>query len=406
MKNSFSKYIYYAIIIGISCNVVRLYFQQRDALELALEQVYPWYYQVGFLGNVFMCFAAVSSFFLYRKFFPSYITACYLLLILLVFIASVNDLNAIFKRPNFFFSIKGIGTFINFGVLYFAADTERFPKVLKYFYFICFFLIAAAFINLAGMGFGASRKEYLTSIGGLVFYCIWVFPYFFLQHGENKKKNLINLGTFMVIILLVLFTGARSYLIISALYLIVKFSKTLKSKNGVAMIIGLIVLTGVGYIILSNSAFSGSVEGAVNNLSERSAEDTRSEQILDFLSQYDTAYLLQGVGPTALWFSHGNNDLYGFLDNQFLLLLWWAGLPALLTYIFFLVKSLFTKSEIQYFEEIKGLKMIIALWIAASLGFAIYVTISSDLYYFFISFMIGLNACQYTKILEPEEIEE
>ena len=66
------------------------------------------------------------------------------------------------------------------------------------------------------------------------------------------------------------------------------------------------------------------------------------------------------------------------------------------------MSALFTKSEIQYFEEIKGLKMIIALWIAASLGFAIYVTISSDLYYFFISFMIGLNACQYTKILEPE----
>lgn len=56
------------------------------------------------------------------------------------------------------------------------------------------------------------------------------------------------------------------------------------------------------------------------------------------------------------------------------------------------------------FQDIKGIKLIIGLWIAACLGFAIYVTISSEPYYYFISFMIGLNACQCTKIWgEPEE---
>lgn len=403
MNNTIGKYIYYSIIIGAACNVVRIYFQQRDALENFMEQIYPWYYQVGFLGNVFMCFAAIGSFFLYRKYFPSYITNCYLLMILWVTIASINDFGAILKSPNFFFSIKGIGTFINFGLLYFAADTERFPKVLKFFYFICFFFILAAFLNLAKMGGGASRKEYLTSISGLAFYCIWVFPYFFLQEEENKKKNLINLGTFGIIILLILFTGARSYLLISALYLMLKFSKTLKSKNGIATMIGLGILSVAGYIIFSSSGMGDSVESAMTNLSERSGEDTRSEQIMDFLSQYDTEYLIQGVGPLGLWFWHGINDFYGFLDNQFLLLAWWAGLPAILTYIFFLVKSLTVESEILYFEKIKGIKLIIGLWIGACLGFAIYVTISSDLYYFFISFMIGLNACQYTKIIDPEE---
>lgn len=404
MKQSLGKYIYYAILIGISCNVVRLYFQQKNALEIGMDQVYPWYYQVGFLGNVFMCFAAVLSFMLYRKHFPQFITTCYLLLIALVTLASVGDFNKIFSSVTFFFFVKGIGTYVNFGVLFFAADTERFPKVLKFFYYICFFFIVAAFLNLAQMGLGASRKEYLTSIGGLVFFCIWVFPYFFLQNEENKKKNLLNLGTFLVIVLLVLFTGARSYLIISALYLLVKFSKTLKSKNGIATLIGLAIMATAGYFIIQNTGFSGSVDGAVSNLTERSGEDTRSEQIFDFLSQYDMDYLIQGVGPTALWFWHGINDFYGFLDNQFLLLAWWAGLPALLTYLYFLIKSLFIKSEILLFQDIKGVKLIIGLWIGACLGFAIYVGITTDLYYYFISFMIGLNACYYTQLFDPEEM--
>lgn len=65
---------------------------------------------------------------------------------------------------------------------------------------------------------------------------------------------------------------------------------------------------------------------------------------------------------------------------------------------------MFVKSEILLFQDIKGIKLIIGLWIVACLGFAIYVTISSEPYYYFISFMIGLSACQCTKIWgEPEE---
>ena len=401
MKNTISKFIFYAILIGGSFNIVRIYFQQQDIEMILREGVYPWYYQLAFLGNVLLCFAAIASFFLYRKYFPSYITYCYLLMILWVFIASFNDLNAIFKKPTFFFSLKGMGTFVNFGLLFFAAD-ERFPKVLKLFYYVCFGFIVAGFINLTKVGLGASRREYLLSIKDLAFFCMWVFPYFFLQEEENKKKNFINLAAFLLIIFLVFFTGARSYLIVSAIYLIVKFSKKLKSQNGIFALVGLGVLVGVGYVLLANSGFSNAVEGAAANLSERSAEDTRSEQIFDFLSQYDTEYLIQGVGPLGLWFWNGIGEYYGYLDNQFLLLAWWAGLPAIITYIFFLVKSLTTKSEILLFQDIRGVKLIIGLWIAACLGLAIYVTICSDLYYYFISFMIGLNACQYTKILEPE----
>ncbi|HOZ76887.1 MAG TPA: hypothetical protein PLY34_02775 [Ferruginibacter sp.] len=407
MNSTIAKFIYWGILFGVCSNAVRIYFSQMDAQVIAEDEVYGWYFKLNYFGNVVLCACSIASFFLYKKYFPSFINTCYILMILAVTAASIPDFDKIFARPTFFFSIKGIGTYINFGLLYFVADTERFPKVLKLFYYLCFAFIVAGFINLAQVGLGASRREFMLTIKDLAFYCMWVFPYFFLQDEEDKKKNLINLAAFMLIVVLVFSTGARSYLIICALVLMIKFSKQLKSKNGVFAIIGMLLLIGIGYVVLLNSEYSGTLEGAATNLSERSDQDTRSEQILDFLGQYDMDYLVQGVGPKGTWYWHSIESKYEFLDNQFLLLAWWAGLPAILIYLIFLVRSMFVKSEILLFQNIKGVKLMIGLWIAACLGFAIYVTISSEPYYYFISFMIGINACQYTKIWgDPEEFEE
>lgn len=406
MNSSISKFIYWGILFGISCNAVRIYFSQLDAQVIAEDEVYGWYFKLNYFGNVVLCACSVASFFLYKQYFPSFINTCYILMILAVTAASIPDFDSIFKRPTFFFSIKGIGTYINFGLLYFVADTERFPKVLKLFYYLCFAFIVAGFINLAKVGLGASRREFMLTIKDLAFYCMWVFPYFFLQEEDNKKKNLINLAAFMMMVVLVFCTGARSYLLISALYLIIKFSKQIRSQNGIFAIFGLLLVVGIGYFALLNSDYSSTVEGAANNLSERSGEDTRSDQIFDFLSQYNMEYLVQGVGPKGTWYWHSIESKYEFLDNQFLLLAWWAGLPAIITYLVFLIRSLFVKSEILLFQDIKGVKLIIGLWIAACLGLAIYVTISSEPYYYFISFMIGMNACQYTKIWGEPEYDE
>lgn len=396
------KVIFYSIVIGLACNMVKLYFAQNNLEEIAFEQVYPWYFRVGFFGNIFISFASVASFFSYKKYFPPYITTCYILILLFILIASYNDLGDFLKRPTFFYSIKGIGTYLNFGLLFFVADTYYFPKVMKLFYLLTFGIIVASLINLTKVGFGASRKEYLNAIRDFVIYLIWVFPYFFLQDEKDKKKNLINLATFLVIGLLILATGSRSYLIIYLLYIIVKFRTQLQTKNALVGILGMLVLLVIGYIVIINTDFNKTLESTLNNLSERSGEDTRSEQIVDFLQQYDTDYLIQGVGPIKQWYWNSIASYYSYLDNQILLIAWWAGLPTIVTYVYFLVKSLFVKSEILLFEDIQGTKLIIFLWIAACLGFAIYATVCCEAYYYFISFIIGLNACQYSKLIEPE----
>lgn len=133
----------------------------------------------------------------------------------------------------------------------------------------------------------------------------------------------------------------------------IKFSKQLKSKNGAFAIMGMLLVIGAGYLALLNSDYSTTVEGAATNLLERSAQDTRSDQILDFLNQYDMEYFLQGMGHKGTWYWHSIESNYEFLDNQFLLLAWWAGLPAILIYLVLLIKSMFVKSEILLFQDIK-----------------------------------------------------
>ena len=400
-----SKYIFWALIAGISCTVIKLYLSQQDMSVSGgdIESAWPWYFKVAFLGNVLVSLAAVASFILYNKYFPKYVIACYLLLVLFVIISSAGTFSQTLSKPTFFYTSKGVGTFINIGILFFAADTKYFPKILDYFYYACMFILAASIISLGKVGFGATRKEFLTYIRDYTVFLMWVFPYFFLQEEENKKKNLINLGAALLLFVLVFSSGSRSYLILFILYAISKFSRQLATRNGVFAIIGLIIFCVGGYFILLNSPLASTVENAFGNLSERSGEDTRSGQIYEFLAQYDMDYLIQGVGPLKGWFWSNVNDYYNYLDNQFLLIAWWAGLPAITAYVFLLVKSLFIKSEIQLYEKIKGIKLIIFCWIAACLGFAIYCTLSSEPYYYFLSLIMGLNACQYTKIIPEEE---
>jgi len=396
-----SKYIFWCILVGLSFNMVKLYFAQND-MATAEEGVFPWYFRIDFLGDVLMSVASVTSFFTYKQYFPSYIKVCYLSLVFFVILVSLESLPETLSKPTFFYSIKGIGTYLNIGILFFAADTKYFPKVLNFFYYLCFGIIAASIVNMGKAGMGASRKDFLLYLRDFSVFLMWVFPYFFLQDEPNKKKNLINMAAFLMIFIIVLASGSRSYLILYFLYIIIKFRAQLQTKNGVLLILGMLVLVGVGYFALMNSSLSGTVEGAIDNLSERSGEDTRSDQILDFLSQYDMDYLVQGVGPLQLWFWHGINGKYGFLDNQFLLIAWWAGLPTIIAYVFLLVRSLFIESEILQFDNIKGLKVIIFFWIAACLGLAIYCTLCSEHYYYFLSMLMGLNACQYSKIIEPD----
>lgn len=394
------KSILFLLLLGIMLKAIKLYGYQNNMQFITEEEVYPWYIQMGYYGNICISLAAVLSFIFYRKYFPLYVAVCYLLMILLVVLTSINDFEDIINKPSIIYSVKGIGTFINFGILFFAAKLDDFKKVLSLFYGICFVFMVAGFINLAKVGFGSDRTQYLYAVRDYAVYFIWVFPYFLLQEQQRKAINLFNLLTYLLIFVFILSTGSRSYLVIFALYLIVKFKDQLRSKNTLLLVLSTIVLVSVAYLFFYNSVLGKVLEGAFNILSERSAEDSRSDQLVEFMNQFDINYLWQGVGPMGLWYWSAWGGYYYYLDNQFLLLAWWAGLPALIIYLIYIFKPLLKAGEIQLLNKVNGLRMILGLWILACAGFAIYVGISSDLYYDFITLLIGMQTCKYSLLIE------
>jgi hypothetical protein len=363
---------------------------------------FGWYYKLEFVANMLVSVAAVLSFLLYRKYFPAFVTFCYLSLIILVFLTSIHDLGQILKQPSFIYSIRGFGTFINFGLIFFAANTRYFKKLLNVFYAVCIAFIVAGLFNLSKVGMGASRQNYLYAIRDLTVMLIWVFPFFFLQEETDRRKNIFNLVIFFLIFIFVLCTGARTYLVIYAVYLGVKFKDKLSAKGGFVFLLGALISVVVVFYLLSGSALGDSIAGAFDVLAERKDEDSRSGQIIEFLNQWDTSYLLQGVGPFKKWYWTNVADYYYFLDNQFLLMGWWAGLPALFIYLYLLIRTFFTKPEILQFEYVRGIPLLIFFWILACLGFAIYITISSSIYYFFLDIMMGYHLCQFTKLKDPD----
>ena len=404
---SIHKIIYYLIVLGLTMIAIKMYFSQSEMEENMFSQKYGWYYKLEFIGNLHICAASILCFITYRKYFPLFLSVCYVTLILLVLLTSLTDIPKMLKTPNYFFTIRGVGTFANFGLLFFAANTKYFNKVLRLFYLICISFIIAGFINLGKVGMGASRQQFLWAIRDFTVILIWVFPFFFLQTYENKRLNMINTAIFFIIFIFVLSTGSRTYLAIYFIYLIVKFRHQLRSKNGALVIIGTILVgVGVFFFISSNSGLNKTMEGALDILSERANEDSRSGQIIEFLRQWEPEYFLQGVGPYKSWYWTNYGDYYYFLDNQFLLMGWWAGLPALFVYLYLLFRALFTKPEINNYTDVKGIQLMVGLWILACLGFAIYITISSSIYYFFLDVIMGYHLCQFSKIkdFDPEEI--
>lgn len=405
---SLPKFIFYTLAIGIIFNVISLYFSQGDLEDMYTPggTVSGWYYQLDFVGNALISLTAVISFLLYNKYYPTFVSVCYISLIILVLICSIGDFTYVYRKPSFIYSIRGLGTFINFGLIFFAANTEYFKKILRLFYVMCFLVIVAAVIGLGKVGAGATRMQYLFAIRDYTVVLMWVFPFFFLQDEPNKKLNLLNMAAFAMIFIFVLSTGARTYLVIYFIYLFVKFKEQLRSKNALLVIIATIVIGAGTFLALAKSDLSKTIDGAITNLSERKDEDSRSGQIIEFIQQWDPEYLVQGVGPRKAWFWTGVADYYYFLDNQFLLMGWWAGLPALFVYLYLLGRTYFTRPEILLFEEVKGIKLLIFLWVMACLGFAIYITISSSLYYYFLDLLMGYHLCKFTLLKNPEEFEE
>ena len=407
--------IYYAIIIGLIAQAIVLaLIQLNSKAGTGLEDVSVsgWYYQLGFLANFLLTVVSVYCFFEYKSRFPKAINVCYVLLLILIAVVTVRDIGQFAKSPTLFYSPKGLGTWINFGLLYFIAEDTYAKKIFNLFHLFCYVFIVFNLAQIASLGSVSNRFETQDAIRDTAVFLIWVYPFFFLDASDNTKlRRIVKYGSMALIAVFMLAISSRSYVLIALIFIIIKIYRDVKNtKNALAIILVLVIMFFGGYYLMANIQKFDFLSSVLDIFSDRVADDSRTDQLTEFAKQYDWDKLFTGVGITGKWnWSANLTSMYEWLDNQFVLVIWWFGLQTCLVYIFYLIYPLF-KKNVANDVVLTNAKIILFFWILACGGFAIYVTISTKLFYYFITLIIGalaINKRYYIQsdLTQPQNIE-
>lgn len=385
------------IVTGLILNGVFLLFSQinMDASQQATgAPVSTWYSQLGFIGNLLLTAASITSFALFYRRFPAFLSCCYIALILIIAAMSAPDLDQYLKAPSFFYMAKGLGSWINFGLLYFMADDHYSARVFKIFKGLCYCFILFNLIKIVQFGAISNREQAESAIRDTSVFLFWVYPFFFLsREDETPLFNAVKYGLMIFVLFFAFAISSRSYTLIMAIFILVKVLRDIRHKENAAVmtVMGVLLCVGGGYLLLNIENFK-SVNDLLTIFSGRINDDSRSSQLKEFFNQYNTDNLFKGVGITGTWNWTGDKTgKYQWLDNQFVLITWWFGIETTFLYLCFVLTALF-KKNVSGDRTVSNAKMLIFFWILACAGFAIYATISSNLFYYFITLMIGLVA--------------
>ncbi|TDQ31171.1 hypothetical protein CLV82_1873 [Zeaxanthinibacter enoshimensis] len=334
------------------------------------------------MASVILIFAtAIIAIFLGRskyKFSVYFAYFAILITVILNFIVSGGD----FLDMTHVMDSKGIGTWITLALIFVSYNSSRF-KLLEVFLLIAIFYISLLTIyNFIDFGVGGWRGQALNKYRVYATTMVWIVPYYYLITKPNPKLKWLRVYALFFGLILALITQTRSFLIIYFLTIMFDFFNT---KNRLSYSIFLFA-GGIAFllIVLNTEIFSNSLELLIN----RGTHDTRSEQLGVFLSQLNPIKLITGSGFFASY-------RYGYqqwtaVDNQWLLLLWWAGIIPVIAY-FYLTAVIPLKMALFYRldYETKVECFILILWVLGLTGLAIFTTMTIDLFFFIICILLG-----------------
>ena len=255
---------------------------------------------------------------------------------------------------------KGIGPWIALGLIFVSFDDHRYDLFKKFLIVSVVVISLYVFYNLIDYGIGLYRGQALAKYRVFAINLVWIAPFVFLILKKNKRLMPIRVFAIFIGIAAALITITRSFLIIYFLVLLFDFFHTKKKTIYFigAFIVGILFI----YVILNTESLSTSL----SLLERRGAENTRSNQLAEFFSQMNFFEMIVGKGFEAKWIFLG--QYYEYLDNQWLYLMWWAGLiPAMLYFYLTAIIpfKLFFKKNQDY--ETKVESFILIVWTFAFL---------------------------------------
>ena len=403
-----TRYIYYGLMFVLFAHFIALLFAQYYMKSNADAAESGWYSKISVVSDVVLTFISFFLYFKYHRCFPFVINTCFVLMPLLVFIASFNDLGLFAKSPSVFYSPKGVGTWLNFGMLYFAAEEEYTEKILKWFKYFCYVIVAFNLVQIVLAGTISNRDVALNAVRDTTVVLIWVYPFFFLDNDDKTNiAKLTKYGMMLLISFFVFAIASRSYLLIMAIFIFIKLRRDLKEGRSTFILICMMLMGALAaYYVIVNLDKFGTLKDITSVFAGRMGEDSRSSQLKEFMDQFNWDKLFTGVGPSATW--NWSGDLkapYQWLDNQFILIIWWFGLQTCIPYLGHLVYSFCKKNPLNLLR-VTNSKIILFFWTLACAGFGIYITISSSMYYYFMIILIGIVTLNVRRVIVYQTQQE
>lgn len=285
--------------------------------------------------------------------------------------------------------IKGIGPWICFGLIFVSFDDARYELFKKFLIISIIFISIFVIYNLSEFGIGLYRGQALSKYRVYSTNLVWISPFVFLIFKHNKKLLLFRNFALFIGIATALVTQTRSFLLIYILTLLFDFTQTRKKTYYIVggILVGILFI----FIFLKMESFSASL----NLIQQRGTEDSRTSQLIEFFSQLNYFDLILGKGFNSTWISGGQP--YAYIDNQWILLAWWAGIIPAIMYFYLtaiIPFKIFFKKNQDY--ETKVESFILIIWTLACGGLAIFSTMSVDFFFFIICVIQGRLLYKYS----------
>lgn len=235
-------------------------------------------------------------------------------------------------------SFKGPAVWWSFTLVFVGLDRDRWKILTPIIYAFSFTATLLALNAIFSQQF-SSRIESLRILFGYMPLILWTAPLLFVTlFGDRKWRMAVGSLPFVTFLLCALVSATRSWILLSSLYLpilwyIGRSARDRQSKrNPTALLLCLLCLLSLGGWFL----FHSKVSTAINLLSSRLYEDTRSGQYKAFFSQVSILQLLVGSGPRGTWVWAGQN--FTSIDGSFILILFNGGLPLLWSYVIIMLR--------------------------------------------------------------------
>lgn len=380
------------MFIGLSLYLFFIYFAQERLynnittgdLSLGAEKY------LRILSVLFIFLTVIISFLVAKTKYHHSIYIAYVLLVLylgLNFIITVDDISEISR----FMDSKGIGTWLCLGLFLTSFDDRRFELFKKFLFISVVFISILALYNFTQFGVGLYRGQALSKYQVYAVNMVWIAPYVFLILKNNRKLKWLRLCSITMGIILALITQTRSFLLIYFITILFDFYHT-KNKRTYVILLS-IAFVGLSYLILNTKMLSSSFELLMN----RGTNDTRSEQLLTFISQLNFTEIITGGGFLSSYTE--GRMVWTAVDNQWMYLIWWGGLIPTLCYFYLSaiipIKLIF-KGSMDY--ETKVECFILILWVLALGGLAIFSTMSVDFFFFVVCIILGRVLYKFSSI--------